>query len=119
MDQKEFEERLDGYAERLSKTVSDGVKRVEEAFDRGKANLRTDMEADDSRFRGSPRMGAVLVAAGVVWLLAVILPGSGWLFPVVVIAIGVYLLIRNRYSSSGSQPAGRHEHDAGDRSGTS
>jgi len=104
MDQKEFEDRLDGYADRMSKTVSDGVKRMEEAFDRGKANLRTDMHSEGSRFRGSPRMGAVLVAAGAVWLLAVILPGSAWLFPVIVIAVGIYLLIRDRQS-----PRDRHD----------
>jgi hypothetical protein len=116
MDQKEFEDRLDGYAERLSKTVSDGVKKVEDAFDRGKENLRTDMETEGTRFRGSPRMGAVLVAAGLVWLLAVMLPGSGWLFPVIVIAAGVYLLIRNRYSAGGSHSTVRPERDASDRS---
>lgn len=97
MDQKEFEERLDGYAEKLSQTVTDGVKKVEDAFDKGKENLRTDMDTtEESRFRGSPRMGAILVAGGLIWLLAVLLPGSAWLFPLIVVAIGVYFLIRNR-----------------------
>jgi len=96
MDQKEFEERLDGYAEKMSQTVTDGVKKVEEAFDKGKQNLREDMDTDESRFRGSPRMGAILLACGIVWLLAVLLPGSGWLFPVIVMGAGIYLMIRNR-----------------------
>ena len=96
MDQKEFEERLDGYAEKMSQTAADGVKKVEEAFDKGKQNLREDMDTDESRFRGSPRMGALLLAAGIIWLLAVLLPGSGWLFPVIVIGGGIYLMIRNR-----------------------
>jgi hypothetical protein len=96
MDQREFEERLDGYAEKMSQTAADGVKKVEEAFDKGKQNLRADMDTDESRFRGSPRMGALLLAAGIIWLLAVLLPGSGWLFPVIVIGAGIYLMIRNR-----------------------
>jgi hypothetical protein len=96
MDQKEFEERLDGYAEKLSATVADGVKKVEDAFDKGKENLKTDMDTDESRFRGSPRMGAVLVGIGLVWLLASIGALSSWIFPVLVIAGGIYLLIRNR-----------------------
>ena len=100
MDQKEFEERLDGYAEKMSQTVADGVKKVEEAFDKGKQNLREDMDTDtdtdQSRFRGSPRMGAILLACGIIWLLAVLLPGSGWLFPVIVMGAGIYLMIRNR-----------------------
>jgi len=96
MDQKEFEERLDGYADKLTQTVADGVKKVEDAFDKGKQNLKQDMDADESRFRGSPRMGAILLACGVIWLLAVLIPGSGWLFPVIVIGAGIYLMIRNR-----------------------
>jgi len=96
MDQKEFEERLDGYAEKMSQTVADGVKKVEEAFDKGKQNLREDMDKDESRFRGSPRMGALLLAAGVIWLVAVLLPGSGWLYPLIIIGGGIYLMIRNR-----------------------
>ena len=98
MDQKEFEEKLDGYAEKLSSTVSDGVKKVEEAFDKGKANLHEDIAAsgEKARFKGSPRMGALLLGVGVVWLLMSLGALHHPVFPILLIIAGIYFLVRNR-----------------------
>lgn len=98
MDLKEFEEKLDGYADRMSKTVADGVKKVEEAFDKGKANLREDMTKSGGAegIKGSPRMGAILLAAGILWLLFSLGALQHPIFPILVIIVGIYLLVRNR-----------------------
>jgi len=97
MDQKEFEDKLDGYAERISQAAGESVKKVEEAFDKGKANLKEDMETrSESRFRSSPRMGAILFGVGLVWLLA----STGFInhpiVPILLIAVGIFLLVRQR-----------------------
>jgi hypothetical protein len=95
-DRKEFEDRLDGFADKFSKTMSDGVKKLEEAFDKGKQNLRADMESGDSKVTGSPRMGAILLGFGVLWLLYTIGALDHVIFPILVIVLGIYFLIRNR-----------------------
>jgi hypothetical protein len=95
-DRKEFEERLDGFADKFSHAMSDGVKRLEEAFDRGKENLRQDMDSQESGLSGSPRLGMILVGLGILWLLYALGVLSQPIFPVLLIVLGIYFLLRNR-----------------------
>jgi len=97
-DRREFEEKLDGYAEKFSRAVSDGVKKLEEAFDKGKSNLRADLETkeENKRISGSPRMGLILVIVGILWLLFTMGVLRQPIFPILVIILGAYFLIRRR-----------------------
>ena len=95
-DRKEFEDRLDGFADKFSHAMSDGVKRLEEAFDKGKDNLRRDMETNEGRLSGSPRMGMILVGVGILWLLYALGVLSQPIFPILLIVLGIYFLLRNR-----------------------
>jgi hypothetical protein len=94
-DRKEFEERLDHFADRLSGAMSDGVRRLEEAFDKGKQNVREDRNSK-GRFSGSPRMGMILVGLGIVWLLYSLGVLRQPIFPILLIVLGVYFLLRDR-----------------------
>jgi hypothetical protein len=104
MDQKEFEGKLDEYANKISATVGEGVKKVEEAFDKGRENLKADAaegegEGERGGFRGmkgSPKSGIVLIGAGIVWLLYIAGFFQQWIFPILVIALGIYFIVRNR-----------------------
>jgi hypothetical protein len=95
-DSKEFEDRLDSFADKFSKTMSDGVKKLEDAFDKGKDNLRQDMGSEHKRLSGSPRMGAILLGLGLVWLLHTLGALDHVIFPILVIVLGIYFLLRNR-----------------------
>jgi hypothetical protein len=102
MEQKEFEGKLDEYANKISAAVSEGVKHVEEAFDKGRENLKTDSaegEGGGGGFRGmkgSPKSGIVLIGGGIVWLLYIAGFFQQWIFPILVIALGIYFIVRNR-----------------------
>jgi len=100
MEQKEFEGKLDEYANKISAAVSEGVKRVEETFDKGRENLKADgVEGERGGFRGmkgSPRSGIVLIGGGIVWLLYIAGFFQQWIFPILVIALGIYFIVRNR-----------------------
>lgn len=96
-DRKEIEDRLDGFADKFSRAMSDGVKKLEDAFDKGKDNLRQDMETREGRrLSGSPRLGALLLGLGIVWLLYSLGVLRQPIFPVILIVLGVYFLLRNR-----------------------
>ncbi len=94
---REFEDKLDGLADKFSKTMSDGVRKLEATFDKGKDNLRDDMESQEKKkLSGSPRMGAILLGLGLVWLLYALGVLSQPIFPILLIILGVYFLVRNR-----------------------
>jgi hypothetical protein len=96
-DRKDFESRMDGYAERFSRVVSDGVKKLEDAFDKGKANLKDDIESNERRrLAGSPRLGIILLGAGLVWLLYTLGVLRQPIFPVLMVILGIYFLLRNK-----------------------
>jgi hypothetical protein len=96
--QKDFESRLDEYANKISKVVNDGVKRVEEAFDKGKENLRSSgaEEGEEGGKKGSTRTGIVLIGIGIVWLLYIIGLFGNPTFPILLIVLGIYFLVRKR-----------------------
>jgi len=98
MNQKEFEDRLDGYADKISSTVTDGVKRLEAAVDSGKENIRKDADEAEGarRLSGSPRMGVILVGLGIAWLLHTLGVFDHFIFPILAIVLGIYFILRHR-----------------------
>jgi hypothetical protein len=98
--QRDFEGKLDEYANKISQAVSDGVKRVEEAFERGKENLKSESgeggEGGAGRMKGSARSGIVLIGVGIVWLLYIAGLFEHVVFPILLIVLGIYFVVRNR-----------------------
>ncbi len=89
--------KLDDYAEKINKAVSDGISKLEAAFDKGHEDLKAEMQSDRfQQLRQSPRMGLILLVGGVVWLLLVTDVINKPIFPILLIGFGVYLLVRNR-----------------------
>jgi len=94
-----FEDKLDGFADRFSKAMTDGVKRMEEAFDRGMKSIKDKPELTSGKVKGfftSSTGGAVLIIVGFVWFFyAVGLLGQP-IFPILMIILGIYLMYRYR-----------------------
>jgi hypothetical protein len=98
-EQKDFESKLDEYANKISTAVGEGVRRVEEAFEKGKESLKTgEGEGGEGvkRMKGSPKTGLILVGFGIVWLLYIAGLFQQPVFPILLIILGLYFLIRNR-----------------------
>jgi len=118
MDQKQWEERLDRAADRVSRAVTDGVHVLEDAYEKGKDTLREEMNsrrapgdttapgatATGSAFttetkpvsKGSPRLGLMLVGLGIVWLLHSLGILDQPVFPILLIVLGVYFIARSK-----------------------
>lgn len=95
--QREFESRLDAYADKISRAVGDGVARLEEVFERGKRNVESDTpESGVEGLKGSPRSGIILIGIGIVWLLYIAGLFEHVIFPILLIIVGIYFVIRNR-----------------------
>jgi hypothetical protein len=96
MDQKGFEKKLDEVTEKFSKTVSEGVKRVEETFEKGKENLKNNPEARDrwKSFITSPAGGMIFAVVGAVWLLSTMGVFNHPVFPILLIILGLYLIFK-------------------------
>jgi hypothetical protein len=118
MEQKQWEERLDRAADRVSKAVTSGVHVLEDAYEKGKETLKDEMDghhhpsdpprgtadtAAPSAFtvaeakpasKGSPRLGLMLVAVGIIWLLQTLGVLNQPVFPIVLIVLGVYFIAR-------------------------
>ncbi len=91
------EEKLDDVADRFSKVMTDGAKRMEEAFSKGMQGLKNHPGLGGERVRGfftSSTGGAVLIIVGFVWFFyAVGLLGNP-IFPVLMIVLGFYLMMK-------------------------
>jgi len=89
---KGLEEKMDEVADKFSKTVSDGVKRMEAAFQ----NVKTDAETRGKvkGFFTSSTGGVVLIIFGIVWLLHTLGFFAQPVLPIILIVIGVYLMLR-------------------------
>jgi len=118
MDQKQWEERLDRAADRVSRAVTSGVHVLEDAYEKGKETLKEEMDghrttasetpsatidpAAQSAFtaepkrasKGSPRLGLMLVAVGIIWLLNSLGVLNQPVFPILLIVLGVYFIAR-------------------------
>ena len=103
MEQKEWDQRLDRMAERVAGGVKDGVRVLEDAYEKGKETLQTETRgtagsaADGTPVKkGSPRLGLVLVALGIVWLLQTLGILGQPIFPILLIVLGVYFIARSK-----------------------
>jgi hypothetical protein len=125
MDQKQWEERLDRAADRVSRAVTEGVHVLEDAYVKGKDTLREELNerratpdpasgvtpgatpgvastqpsftAEPRRAtRGSPRLGLMLVGLGIVWLLNSLGILDQPVFPILLIVLGVYFIARSK-----------------------
>jgi hypothetical protein len=117
MDQKQWEERLDRAAERVSRAVTGGVHVLEDAYEKGKETLKDEFDgrrdpsdpAPDTAgtaapsaspaeskpaSKGSPRVGLMLVAMGIIWLLNSLGVLNQPVFPILLIVLGVYFIAR-------------------------
>jgi hypothetical protein len=93
---KRLEDRLDDVVDKFSKTMSDGVKRLESVFE----DIKERPEVSKGKIKGffrSSTGGSVLVIIGVVWLFYAIGLLGNPIFPIILIVIGIYLM--QRYKS--------------------
>ncbi|MCZ6765829.1 MAG: hypothetical protein O7D32_02740 [bacterium] len=96
----QVEDRLDHFADRFSRAMSDGVKKMEDAFEKGMNNIKSNPKFQEGRLRGfftSSSGGAILVIVGVVWFAYAVGLLSNWIIPLLIIALGAYLM--HRYKS--------------------
>jgi hypothetical protein len=116
MDQKQWEERLDRAAERVSQAVTEGVHVLEDAYVKGKETLKdelntrrgptpaaTDSSAADPlaggpemkpAHKGTVRLGLIFVGFGIVWLLHSLGMLNHPIFPILLIVLGVIFVAR-------------------------
>lgn len=77
--------------------MSDGVKKMEDAFEKGMDNIKSNPKFQEGRLRGfftSSAGGAILVIVGVVWFAYAVGLLSNWIIPLLIIALGAYLMHR-------------------------
>lgn len=116
MDQKQWEQRLDRAADKVSQVVGDGVHVLEDAFTKGKDTLKEEINGRrdassagpgagggppvaggaPSTSKGSPRLGLILVGLGIVWLLHSLGILDQPVFPILLIVLGVYFIVRSK-----------------------
>jgi len=103
MEQKEWEQRLDRMAERVAGSVKDGVRVLEDAYEKGKETVQSETRgtADAATEggvvkKGSPRLGLALVALGIIWLLHTLGILDQPVFPILLIVLGVYFIARSK-----------------------
>lgn len=103
MEQKEWEERLDRVADRVAGGVKDGVRVLENAYEKGKEGLMNEAKGATSAApetgatkKGSPRLGLGLVALGILWLLHSLGILDQPIFPILLIILGVYFIARSK-----------------------
>lgn len=96
---KSVEDRLDDMADRFSKVMTEGIKKMEEAFDQGMKTIRENPNLSSGRVKGfftSSTGGAVLVLVGFVWFFYAVGLLDNAIFPILVIVVGFYLMHRYR-----------------------
>ncbi|UCH84810.1 MAG: hypothetical protein JSW50_03730 [Candidatus Latescibacterota bacterium] len=89
---KGIEEKMDEVADKFSKTMSEGVKRMETAFQNVKDDAETRKKVKG--FFTSSTGGAVLVVVGVLWFFYAVGLFNQPIFPIILIVIGAYLMFR-------------------------
>ncbi len=93
----QVEDRLDAFADRFSRAMSDGVKKMEDAFEKGMDNIKSNPKFQEGRLRGfftSSAGGAILVIVGVVWFAYAVGLLGNWIIPLLIVALGAYLMHR-------------------------
>ena len=98
--EKGVEDKLDDFADRFSNAVTEGVKRMESAFEKGVNEIRDNPQFSKSRVRGfftSSAGGSILVVIGFIWLFYAVGLLDKPVFPALLIILGFYLM--HRYKS--------------------
>lgn len=96
---KGVEDKLDDFADRFSKAMSEGVKRMEAAFDKGMKSVKENPNLTSGKVRGfftSSTGGAVLIVIGFVWFFYTIGLFKQPIVPILMIVLGGYLMYRYR-----------------------
>lgn len=95
---KGFEEKLDGAADKFSKTISEGVKRIEDSFEQSKKNIKdsTNISGKYKSFFNYPTGGFLLLVVGFVWLMYTVGFFNQKIFPIVLIIVGLYMMLKRR-----------------------
>jgi hypothetical protein len=113
MEQKEWEQRLDRVAERVAGSVKEGVRVLEDAYEKGKEGVMNEARGSSAGQgaspesgagapgtgvpkKGSPRLGLALVALGIIWLLHSLGILDQPVFPILLIILGVYFIARSK-----------------------
>ena len=102
---KGIEDRLDDMADRFSRAMTEGAKRLEDAFDKGMKTFR-ESDRGSGRVKGffsSSHGGAFLIVVGAVWFFYTIGLFKQPIFPLLMIAIGAYLMYRYREKGEGGE----------------
>lgn len=93
------EDKLDSFADRFSKAMTDGVKKMEEAFDHGMRAIKDNPNLDTGKVKGfftSSTGGAILVIIGFLWFFYAVGLFDKWIIPVLVMVLGFYIMYRYR-----------------------
>jgi hypothetical protein len=96
---RHIEDRLDDLADRFSKVMSEGARRMEDALDKGVQAVKENPDIAGGRvktFFKSPTGGAVLVIVGLVWFFYTVGLFDKPIFPILLIVVGLYLMYRSK-----------------------
>jgi hypothetical protein len=94
---RNVEDKLDDLADRFSKAMTEGVKRMEDAFGKGMQAVKDNPNLASGKVKGffrSSTGGAVLVVIGFVWFFYAIGLLGQPIVPILVIILGFYLMYR-------------------------
>jgi hypothetical protein len=97
---KRFEEKLDNAAEKFSRTMSEGIKRMEDSFEQSKKNIK-DSTNISQRYKGIfnyPTGGFLLLVVGFVWLMYTVGFFDQKIFPIILVIVGLYMMLKKRGS---------------------
>jgi len=98
-EKKNIEDKLDDFADRFSKAVTDGAKRMEDAFDKGIKGIKENPNITSGKVKGfftSSTGGAVLIIIGFVWFFYTVGLFDQPIIPILMIVLGFYLMRRYR-----------------------
>ena len=96
---KDFEDKLDEIADKVSQTVSDGVRRLEDTV----SNMQKQPEVSEGKIRdlfSSPLGGLIVIAAGLLWFFNAVGLFDNKILPVILIAVGIYMMVRANSSGA-------------------
>lgn len=96
---KGLEDKLDDFADKFSHAMSEGVKRMESAFDKSVKGITENPDLSRGRIKGffsSSAGGGILIIVGIVWFFYAIGLLSNPVFPALLIVVGFYIIHRSK-----------------------